>query len=164
MDKKKCRDDMIWNIILVVAAILFYIFVIPSQIRIVKGAENDIFSPDTFPKLLTGIFIICGTINVINGMIQYIRSARGNKFTVKQKSMRSYSDIYITIIPILIFVISIAYVILFKHIGFIWATLLIPPVVLLLLKCRKLLFYVITYLFAALMYSLFRFVLHVPLH
>ncbi len=67
------------------------------------------------------------------------------------------------LIPLGVFALALVYALLFKYIGFIPATILVPPVLLLLLGCRKWYFYAAVYVFSAVMYAVFRFVLLVPI-
>lgn len=166
MDKKskKYCEDIILCVFLIAAAVLFYIYVIPSQIRIVQGAQNEVFSPDTFPRLLTLVFIVCAVLHVLSSIFQLFRTIRKEEQCEKSKISFGWHGLYAQLIPYIIFGIALLYVIGFQHFGFVWATIMIPPVVLLVLRCYKWYFYVITYAFAALMYALFRLVLQVPLH
>ena len=58
MKAKKALDDLILFSVLFVAAILFYFFVIPSQIHMTVLAKAEAFSPDTFPNFVTIVFIL----------------------------------------------------------------------------------------------------------
>ena len=58
---------------------------------------------------------------------------------------------------------SLVYAVLFIQIGFIPATVIVPPVILFAVGCRKWSYYGIYYAFAAVMYLLFRYVLLVPI-
>ena len=55
------------------------------------------------------------------------------------------------------------YGLLFKTFGIVAASLIVPPVILFLLRCRKWYMYLILYAFFGLMYALFTMVLHVPI-
>lgn len=164
MNAKKYKNDMILSLVLVAAAVFFYYIVIPAQIRIVRGSQNEVFSPDTFPKLLTILFIVCGAVNAVTRLVQYIRTVRTQGRINPDKEKLTAQKIYIAVIPFVMFLLSLVYIVLFKKIGFIAATALAIPAVLILLKCKKWHYYVIAYAFAALMYVLFKFVLQVPIH
>lgn len=155
---------MILSLLLVVLAVFFYYIVIPAQIRIVRGSQNEVFSPDTFPKLLTVLFIVCGVANAITRLIQYVKAVRAEGQISPDIEKMTAQKIYIAVIPFVMFLLSLVYVVLFKRIGFIPATALAIPAVLILLKCKKWHYYAIAYAFAALMYVLFKFVLQVPIH
>ena len=66
-------------------------------------------------------------------------------------------------IPFIIFALILVYAVLFIQIGFIPATVIVPPVILFAVGCRKWSYYGIYYAFAAVMYLLFRCVLLVPI-
>ena len=65
--------------------------------------------------------------------------------------------------PFIVFALVLLYAVLFMMIGFIPATLVVPPVILFVIGCRKWHYYPIYYVFAALMYLLFRYILLVPI-
>lgn len=154
---------MVICLILIAAAVLFYLFVIPAQIRIVQGAQNEVFSPDTFPRLLTLVFMVCAVVLVINSGIHLAREPRTERQENREDSGRE-GGLYAIFIPYVVFAVALLYVMCFRHIGFVWATLVVPPLVLLVLKCWKWYYYAVMYVFAGLMYALFRLVLQVPLH
>lgn len=162
MNQKRYEKELILSICCIVAGLLFYGIVIPAQIRIVQGAQNEVFSPDTFPRLLTMVFILCGAVNALNAGIRLSR-AKKQEDTGKEEKVPQAKGLYPVLIPYLVFGAAVLYVVLFQQFGFLCATILVPPLVLALLKCRKWYFYLITYLFAALMYAVFRLALQVPL-
>lgn len=163
MNKKRYRKDIVLSVGCVVAAVLFYLYIIPAQIRIVQGSQNEVFSPDTFPRLLTIVFIVCAVVNALSSALRLAKARREEKRKEEQEKALPRNGLYPMLIPYLMFAVAVLYVFLFQRLGFLWATIIVPPLILLLLKCRKWYFYVITYLFAALMYALFRLALQVPL-
>lgn len=164
MKAKTARNNLILFAVLLVAAIVFYIFIIPTQIYMSALAKAEAFSPDTFPRAVTVIFIISAVLGVIGSLVQYIRAVKIEGKPVKEKKERSKEGRYAILIPYIVFVLCLVYAILFKEIGVIWATLIVTPVILFAMKCRNWKYYVIVYVFCAVLYALFKFILKVPLH
>lgn len=164
MKAKKALDDLILFSVLFVAAILFYFFVIPSQIHMTVLAKAEAFSPDTFPNFVTIVFIISSAAGALVSLFQYCRAVKEEGRPVREKKKLMKEKVYAIAIPYIVFALCIVYTILFKEIGVIWATLLIPPVILLCMKCRKPGYYAILLVFSAVLFALFKFVLQVPLH
>ena len=63
----------------------------------------------------------------------------------------------------IVFLLVLLYGILFAKLGFIAATAIVPPVILLVIGCRKWHYYLIYYAFAAALYALFKYLLLVPI-
>jgi hypothetical protein len=57
----------------------------------------------------------------------------------------------------------ILYGYLFSAMGYIIATIIVPPLFLLIMKCRKWQYYLALYGFATIVYLVFKFVLRIPL-
>lgn len=164
MKAKTARNNLILFAVLLVAAIVFYIFIIPTQIYMSALAKAEAFSPDTFPRAVTVIFIISAALGLIGSLVQYVRAVKVEGKPVKEKKKITKDSIYATFIPYIVFALSLIYAICFKEIGVIWATLIVPPIILLAMKCRKWNYYAILYAFCAVLYVIFKLVLMVPLH
>ena len=78
----------------------------------------------------------------------------------ERKTREQWAD---ALLPYGIFVLIVVYGLLFKTFGIVAASLIVPPVILFLLRCRKWYMYLILYAFFGLMYALFTMVLHVPI-
>ena len=65
--------------------------------------------------------------------------------------------------PLLLTVAAIIYYVLFNKIGFIWSTVIMVPLTLGILRCRKWQYYLYVYLFSFFIYAVFVFVLKVML-
>ena len=163
MKASKAKSDTIVFAVLLVAAIFFYVWGIPSQIYMTATAKAELFSPDTFPRFATLVFIISAGIGLIISLYSYFKAIKEEGKPVREKKVWARNDIYAMLIPYIVFVLCVIYAILFRRLGVILATALIPPIVLFAMKCRKWHYYIILYAFSAILYVLFKFVLLVPL-
>lgn len=160
---KKIKQDLFLYSLFIVVGTIFYIFVIPTQIHISRAAAAEKFSPDTFPNLLTIMFVgaaVLGLLLAVFRYFQFIKVYGKPKSEITQKSTREKIGVFV---PYLVFLIIVVYAIAFRYVGFIVATLIFPPLTLLLVQCKKWHYYVIYYVFAAIMYLLFVFILKVPI-
>lgn len=171
---KKKRNDSILMAIILVFAIIVYVAIIPNQISMNKKTAAMAFNPATFPKLLTlGIIVVSAfgfilyTIEALKLRKQFADEIAEDKklLAAKRAEMKTqpFSKRIEPIVPYLTFVLVLAYALIFNYVGFIWATVIIPPIMLFFLGSRKWQHYVAVYVFCAIMYCLFKFVLHVPI-
>ena len=123
--------------------------------------DQSAFTPRTFPNLLTGAMAAATALGLILSLLRFARLPKPDK--TAEKEVRTGKDWIILFIPYIIYGIIIVYSVLFEKLGYIWATLLIPPVLMFLFGCRKWYLYLCVYGFSALMYVLFKYVLYVPL-
>lgn len=163
MEAKKARGDIILYSVLAIAGILFYVFVIPGQIYISKTAGAEAFSPDTFPNAVTLLFVIASLCGLALAVYRYCKAVRMEGKPQKESAPRSRREIVGDFMPFIVFALVLLYAVLFMMIGFIPATLVVPPVILFVIGCRKWHYYPIYYVFSALMYLLFRYILLVPI-
>lgn len=164
MKAKKAKDDMILFAVLLAAAVFFYFYVIPAQIHMTTLSSAEAFSPDTFPKFATVVFIVASVLGLIVSSLDYVKAVKVDGVPVKVKTKKTKRDVYAFFIPYIIFVLCIVYAIMFKSVGVIISTAIIPPIVMFCMGCRKWKSYAILYTFAAVLFVLFKFVLQVPLH
>ena len=57
MNAKKARGDIILYGIFTVVGVIFYKWIIPTQIYMSKTASAEPFSPDTFPNAVTPVIL-----------------------------------------------------------------------------------------------------------
>lgn len=165
MDNRlKVKRDIILYAILLIASTVFYKFIIPAQIYMSSAAKAEAFSPDTFPNAITAAFITFSALGLINEIFTYIKIRKTDPESAKEKNSFDKEKFKENMIPFAVFTLTLLYVVLFKAIGFIPSTLIIPPIILFVIGCRKISYYGILYVFAALMYCIFKFILSVPLH
>lgn len=163
MEAKKARGDIILYSVLAIVGIIFYVFIIPEQIFISKSASAEAFSPDTFPNAATILFIIASLCGLALAIYRYCKAVRIEGKPTKEKRVKTRRERVGDFMPLIVFTLILVYAILFAWIGFIPATVIVPPVILFVVGCRKWHYYPIYYAFAALMYLLFRYILLVPI-
>lgn len=165
---KEIRRDIIVYSVLLAAAVIVYVWVIPNQIYLSSSAAAESFSPDTFPRFAAIVFFLAA----LGGLANALRLYRGEKQKEKEqeskergmeKHSRTKKEIFAELVPYLVFGLVFVYGILFSKIGFVPATVIIPPLVLFLIGCRKWHYYGIFYAFAGILYLLFRYILLVPI-
>ena len=163
---KKARTDAILMLAIVLLSAAMYFYLIPREIPVSARSIQDPFTPRTFPALIVMGIGILALIGLVSYSLQYFRLKKAlqdlpaNGETGRKKSAK---EIIAVLMPYFFFALILLYYFLFTHMGYIPATLLVPPVMLLILGCRKWYLYAAVYVFSALMYLLFRFVLLVPL-
>lgn len=163
MEAKKARGDIILYAVLTAAGIIFYKWVIPSQIYMSKTASAEAFSPDTFPNAVTILFTAASLCGLLLAVYRYRKAVAAEGRPVRDAVPKTPREIIGALMPFLVFALILLYAVLFMYAGFIPATVIVPPVILLTVGCRKWYYYPIYYAFAGLMYLLFRFILLVPI-
>ena len=163
MNAKKARGDIILYGIFTVVGVILYKWIIPTQIYMSKTASAEPFSPDTFPNAVTILFILASLAGLILAIYHYCKAVKAEGKPVKEPVVRTRRETVGLFIPFIIFALILVYAVLFIQIGFIPATVIVPPVILFAVGCRKWSYYGIYYVFAAVMYLLFRYVLLVPI-
>lgn len=161
---KEIKRDLIVYCVLILAAVMVYFFIIPNQIYVSSSAAAEAFSPDTFPRFAAIIVFIAAVIGLLNSIRLYL-AARSLE-TVQEDTLhapRTTKERLASLIPYLVFLLILLYGILFYKLGFILATVTIPPVILLFIGCRKWHYYAIYYAFTFVLYLLFRYILLVPI-
>lgn len=163
MEAKKARGDIILYAVFTVVGIIFYKWIIPTQIYLSKTAQAEAFSPDTFPNAVTILFIIASLAGLLLAIYRYHKAVQVEGKPQKDTTLKTKREIVGDFMPLIVFLLVLIYAILFMAIGFIPATLIVPPVILFAIGCRKWHYYPIYYVFAMAMYLLFRYILLVPI-
>lgn len=163
MEAKKARGDIILYSVLFIASFIFYKWIIPTQIYMNALAKMEKFNPDTFPHFATIIFMVASAAGLIWAVIRYFRAVRAEGRPVHENAENTRKEKIGMFMPFFVFALVVVYIILFAKIGFIIASVIVPPVILFIIGCRKPKFFAIYYIFVAVMYLLFRFVLSVPI-
>lgn len=156
--KKAILKDIALYAIFLVAAIVFYFYIIPTQTNISIAAKADVFSPDTFPKLLAGVIAAVSVIGLIYSAARFIIASKNNHG--KEEASENKKGWWV---PYAVVILILAYIICFNKIGFIPATIIFPPLVLFVIGGRNWKHYLIYFIFAAAMYVLFKYVMYVPI-
>jgi hypothetical protein len=160
---KKTRQDIIVMALLMIVSLFFYFVFIPSQIPMSANWSGNVsFSSRTFPSfLMVALFITTG-IGLIRGIIRYaavLKKGRAEAAVAKHDK----KEIFKIVAPYITYVFILLYCVLFQKIGYIFSTLLVPPVLMFFLGCRKWLTYIGIYVFAAILYAVFKLIMRVPL-
>lgn len=164
MNRKNAKRDIILYICMAAASVAVYLWVIPAQIHMNATAKQETFNPDTFPRFVTIIFFLACIGGLLNAVRLYLQAKKTEQPPEPaERRPHSRREILTMLIPYLIFALTLVYGILFKVIGFIPATVIMIPVFLLVIGCRKWSYYAIVYAFTAGLYLLFRYVVHVPI-
>ena len=169
--KKEIKRDMIVYALLIAASVAFYVWVIPAQVIITGSAKAEKFSPDTFPRFVTIVFFLSAVFGLLNCVRLHHKEKRrapapsgvdAPSGADAPKAPPTFRDRLAPFIPYMIFLLVLLYGILFSKFGFVPATIVVPPIVLFVIGCRKWHYYGILYAFAAVLYVLFKYLLLVP--
>lgn len=160
MELKKAKNDFGLMLVLFVLSVLFFTVIIPGQIPLksVWGADTT-FTSRTFPNLLSIGMIIMSVIGMISSGVKIYRLKKLSTQSDQPDDARE--PVFKRMIPYIAFLLILLYGVLFAKIGYIGATILVPPLLLYILGCRKKSYYLVVYIFAVVVYVLFRFVLQV---
>lgn len=157
---KRLRNDMLLYIGLIVICLLFYFVLIPQQIVLRGSWSGDItFTSRTFPYILFAAMGIASFIGVIQ------TAFRMKRFNAAERSTDESGQGIVgkLLLPVYFFMLTGVYAFLFAKLGYIIATVVIIPLYLASLKCKKWQYYLITYGVGAAVYAVFKFILHIPL-
>lgn len=163
MEAKKARSDIVLYAVLALVGIIFYKQIIPSQIYLSKTASAESFSPDTFPNAVSILFILASLCGLALAVYRYRKAVQAEGKPRRDRTPKTRQEIIGDFMPFIVFALVLVYAALFMSAGFIPATAVVPPVILFVIGCRKRHYYLIYYIFAALMYLLFRYILMVPI-
>lgn len=161
MRQKKAFQDMFLMLFFAVVALILIWVVIPNQIKVTAIMEKEVLSPRTVPYLAAGGILLISVIGFLSNLFIWLRERKTDQ-SVKQESKPKDERIN-ALFSYLIFLLIVLYGVLFQYFGIVVASLVVPPVMLYLLRCRKWYMYLILYAFFGIMYTLFTVVLHVPI-
>lgn len=155
---KRLKSDMLLYLCLIVISLLFYFVFIPQQILLRGSWSGDItFTSRTFPYLL---FAVMGAASVI-GVVQ--TGFKMKRYQGEVSPVRFGEGMKQLLLPVYFFILTGIYGFLFARMGYLAATIIIIPVYLVSLKCRRWQYYLITYGVGAAVYVVFKFLLNIPL-
>lgn len=157
---KRLRNDMLLYIMLIVISLLFYFVFIPQQIVLRGSWSGDItFTSRTFPYILFVVMGITAFIGVIQTAYKMKRFIAENGSEAKEGG----GGFKKLLLPVYFFVLTGVYAFLFDRLGYILATVIIIPLYLASLKCKKWQYYAITYGVGVVVYLVFKHILNIPL-
>ena len=125
--------------------------------------SKEYITPRTFPTALCVVLTAVSLLGIITSCLKYARARRESPQQATERAHPTKEKISEKKFPYLMFALILLYSLLFQKIGFVWATVIVPPIILYLLNCRKWYMYLTLYAFAATVYVIFTLVLHVPL-
>lgn len=150
---KRLKNDMFIYLCLIAVSILFYFVLIPRQIQLRGSWSGDItFTSRTFPYLLFAVMGIASAVGVVQTAFK-IKQYQGGDQEIRTELLP----------PIYFFVLTGAYALMFAKMGYIIATMIVIPLYLYSLKCKKWQYYLITYGVGTFIYVVFKFLLNIPL-
>ncbi|MBQ8080633.1 MAG: tripartite tricarboxylate transporter TctB family protein [Clostridia bacterium] len=163
---KKAREELLVMLVCTVLVALLLFYVIPVLIKVPAAARKDVFTPQTFPYFLGIVMAVCVVIGDIKASVAFVkarRQAQADGALAEKAPKKTRHEIIASLIPWLVYGLVVLYGVGINRIGFIIPTVIMIPAVLLLIGCRKWRYYLYVYLFAAAMWAIFKFVLHVQL-
>lgn len=165
MKLKKVREDIVVMLVLLAVSIYFLLSGINAQIPESPAARGQLFTPRTFPRLCISVIALCSFAGAVKNIRKYISLKKHNDIgePVRRWGDLSRKEIIGQIMPLICFALCAIYALIFSKFGFIIATIIVPPILLFIMGCRKWQHYLCVYGFCAAMYAIFVFVLKVNL-
>lgn len=160
---KKSKQDMGVMLVFMILSAIVYLVFIPSQIKL---SSDTGFTNRTFPQFTMVVIFLASAAGFLEAFSRYRKSKKDQvpEEDAKKPSLRS------SLLPLLGFLVILVYALIFhfasiqwRGYGLIIATVIFIPAFLLLVRCKNWRHYVAAYSFAAVMYLVFRFILHVAL-
>ena len=165
MKSKKLKEDIIAYGVVLAVALIAILYIIPTQVTVPKAASG-IFTPRTYPYICFTVIALCSAIGLCRSVIRFASGRKNDADFMKgfrKWSEKSKREKLGDFMPWICAALCILCAVLFSKIGFIPATLIVAPVILLVLGDRKPMHFVYVYAFCAVMYVIFKFVLGVRL-
>lgn len=163
MSLKKIRENIAVMVLLLAGCIYMWFWGIAAQVPESKAARGQAFTPRTFPEICIAVIGVCALIGLAFYIRDYLKAKKSISDAADSGTRRTREETIAALIPYGVFLLSVLYYYLYNHGGWIVGTAVVTPLILACLGCRKWKYYLITYGFAAVMYGLFVFVLHVRL-
>ena len=152
---------MLLMLFFIVLSLVLLLWMIPGQIKVTAMMQSEAFTPRTWPYLIVFALLGVSVVGFINNLTQYLRLRKEEG--VAEKAKKTKEEWKKELFPYLIFALIVVYGVLFNLFGIIAATVIVPPIILWCLRCRKWQMYVVFYVFASVIYLLFTQVLMVPI-
>lgn len=145
----------------VVVSLVLLFWAIPTQIKVTAMMETEAFTPRSYPYLVAIGLLAVSVLGFVSNLMTYLRLRKEEGTAKAQKKTKEEWEK--ELFPYFIFALIVLYGVLFNLFGIVIATLIVPPIILWFLNCRKWQMYVVFYVFAAIIYLLFTQVLMVPI-
>lgn len=161
MERRKAVREMgLMGFIMILSLSMIY-YIIPNYIKLTSIQAAESFTARTWPTLISWGMLIVSAIGFLSAATEYFIFIKKNGRAAQEKL--SAQELKGILFPYLIYVLIVAYGLLFRYTGYLIATVLIPPIMLWFLNCRKWQMYALLYAFGIVVFILFKFVLRVPL-
>lgn len=159
MELKKQRTNFIVALIVLVIAVVTWGYIVPSQIRLnaLWGGTSGVTSR-TFPRFACGLAALAAIGEMIQSGLRY-RQLKKEHAQMEHVPVQWRNELR----ALIIFALCVIYAVLFSMIGYIAATLIVPPIMLLVLGNRKWQHYVSVYAVGAAIYVVFVYLLQIRL-
>ena len=159
MDKnrQKLWQNFISGLLIAALALLMEFYIIPAQIKVSAFGGGSGVNSRSFPQLAAWIILIPAILLSVTSGFQLLKMGKAEK---QANSSIRWRDELRAIGLIALFFL---YAVLFNYVGYIVATVVVPPLVLLLLGSRNWKHYTAVYGVGIAVYILFKFVMQVPL-
>ncbi|WP_409967393.1 tripartite tricarboxylate transporter TctB family protein [Bengtsoniella intestinalis] len=159
---KKIQQDLISGTIVAVFSAIMIMYIIPLGISVTsfgEGASMGINS-QTFPLVATYFMLIASCVLIVSSGLKLLKLKKEHPEEFKVKNKPRWKDELRTAILVCLCVL---YAILFSTVGYVIATLIIPPCMLLLMGSRDWKHYVSVYCVGIVIYVIFKFIMGIPL-
>lgn len=167
MKLKKAKEDILVFSFLIAVSLWLLLYVVPNEIPVPQGVlQGGSFTPSTLPLMVIWALMACCVCGLVTSVIRYVSLRRAGE---EEGAVRRWRDLSgqekrAELTPLLAFLLCLLYYLLFTRAGFIPATVIVPPLVLLVLGDLKWRHYLYVYGFCAVMYLVFTMILRVHLH
>lgn len=166
MEIKKLKQDIVVMTILMLLSASFYFIFIPNQIRLSSMfTGNTSFSSRTFPNSMAiAIFSVAGLglVKALMGLVKH-KKAKVPEGNLPESGRMDKNALIQHGIPYFVYILIVVYCILFEVIGYVFATLIVPPLLMYAIGCRKPRFYGYMYAFGVVLYLVFKVGLRIPM-
>ena len=159
MEYKKTRQDFFSMLALMILSLILRYVLIPSQIKL-RANSNPAFNAQSFPVILAVALFLVSLVGVISAGWKLYKLHKNNGVAKEEKAPIVWKKI---LQPLAVFSIAAFYGWAFSNLGYIASTLIATTAVLLVLGCKKWVYYASVYGFCALVYLVFKIVLLVPI-
>lgn len=165
MGMKKEKENMVLSIIFIGLAIFMYIVAIPLGVPLRASWGGDVgVDSRTFPKFTAVAMGIVAASFLVYSLVQYAKARKklrkegaSELGTPKKTGTSGY------LMGFAVFGLFVLYGIILVTLGYLVASILVPPIILFVIGDRKKLHYVYVYVFAALLFAIFEWLLKVRL-
>jgi hypothetical protein len=148
--------DFVVMVLFVVFSIVLLAWGIPTQIQVAQWNTGSSYTAQTFPYLLGYIFLGVSILGTITSGIKVWKARKAGNLESPEKIAFEWKPVIRTFLMILT---VFGYYLIFQWLGFLIATAITMPLLLFILANKKWRNLIYLYLFSALVFVVFRYVL-----